>query len=101
MFKELSGRVYDVFVSFNYNSGVRLPAEYSVQLLWLIYFYMEFVDAIREGDGGRVLKRWKYRLPIFSGSGNRIMFTMLQISFCSISIHYPMAISATAMEPFC
>ena len=34
-------------------------------------FYMEFVDAIREGDGGRVLRCWKYMAVMFSNSGNR------------------------------
>lgn len=31
---------------------------------------MEFADSIREGDGGHVLRCWKYMLPIFSASGN-------------------------------
>ena len=31
---------------------------------------MEFADAIREGDGRRVLRCWKYMVPIFSASGN-------------------------------
>ncbi len=29
---------------------------------------MEFKDAIREGDGERVLRCWKYMIPIFSAS---------------------------------
>ena len=37
--------------------------EYSVQLLRMCCLYMEFADAIREGDGGRVLRCWKYMLP--------------------------------------
>ena len=32
---------------------------------------MQFSDAIREGDGVRVLRCWKYMLPIFSASGNK------------------------------
>ena len=46
---------------FNFNTNVRLPTEgddgvceYSVQLLRMCCLYMEFADAIREGDGGRV-----------------------------------------------
>lgn len=31
-------------------------------------FYLEFCDAIREGDGHRVLRCWRYILPIFLGS---------------------------------
>ena len=30
---------------------------------------MEFSDAIREGDGERVLRCWRYLLPIFKASG--------------------------------
>ena len=56
---------------------MRLPTEgdcvceYSVQLLRMCCLYMEFADAIREGDGGRVLRCWKYMLPIFLASGNK------------------------------
>ena len=32
---------------------------------------MEFSDAIREGDGIRVLRCWKYMLPMFYTAGNR------------------------------
>ena len=44
---------------------------YSVQLLRMCCLYMEFADAIREGDGGHVLRCWKYMLPIFLASGNK------------------------------
>ena len=44
--------------------------EYSVQLLRMCCLYMEFADAIREGDGGRVLRCWKYMLPIFLAPQN-------------------------------
>lgn len=33
--------------------------------------YLEFQDAIREGDGARVLTCWKYFLPIFKASGRK------------------------------
>ena len=63
---------------FNFNTNVRLPTEgddglceYSVQLLLMCCLYMEFADAIREGDGGHVLLCWKYMLPIFLASGNK------------------------------
>ena len=45
--------------------------EYSKQLLGLGCFYMEFCDAIREGDGERVLRCWRYLLLIFKTSGRR------------------------------
>ena len=43
----------------------------TVQLLHLCCLYMEFADAIREGDGGHVLLCWKYMLPIFLASGSQ------------------------------
>ena len=69
--KELCGRVYDKFVCFNYNTAVLASPEgdkvyeYSVQRLHLACFYMEFADAIREGDGGTLLEIY------ISGSGNK------------------------------
>lgn len=44
------------------NDGV---SSYSIQLLRIGCLYMEFADAIREGDGDRVLRCWRYFLPIF------------------------------------
>ena len=73
---KLCGSVYDKFIHFSYNSSTGVATggdrvcEYTVQLLRLGCFFMEFADAIREGDGGRVLRCWKYMLPIFSASGN-------------------------------
>ena len=63
----LCKQIYDKFVAFKYNDSTAstsrsdLVVEYSVQLLRMGCFYMEFVDAIREGDGGRVLRCWKYK----------------------------------------
>ena len=70
--KQLCERVFDRFVAFSYNAPVTVVSggdrvfQYSVQLLRLGLFYQEFSDAIREGDGNRVLRCWKYMLPIFS-----------------------------------
>ena len=75
--KQLCERVSDRFVAFSYNAPVTVVSggdrvfQYSVQLLKLGLFYHEFADAIREGDGNRVLRCWKYMLPIFSASGSR------------------------------
>ena len=75
--KQLCERVFDRFVAFSYNAPVTVVSggdrvfQYSVQLLRLGLFYHEFADAIREGDGNRVLRCWKYMLPIFSASGSR------------------------------
>lgn len=45
--------------------------EYSRQLLSIGCLYLEFADAIREGDGLRVLRCWRYLLPIFKSSGRK------------------------------
>ena len=45
--------------------------EYGRQLLTLGCFYKEFDDAIKEGDGTRVHRCWKYLLPIFKSSGRK------------------------------
>lgn len=38
---------------------------YACEVLNLGLLYMEFCDAVKEGDGGRVLRVWKYLLLIF------------------------------------
>ena len=44
---------------------------YVKQILTLGCLFMEFRDAIREGDGGRVLRCYRYLLPIFQNSGRK------------------------------
>ena len=34
-------------------------------------FYLEFNDAIKDGDGIRILRCWRYILPMFVGSGRK------------------------------
>ena len=41
---------------------------YACEVLSLGLLYAEFQDAIREGDGLRVLRCWRYFLPIFRAS---------------------------------
>ena len=78
--KGLCRQIYDKFVSFQSKNADSSPeiantddgmCQYSVQLLRLGCFYLEFADAIREGDGERVLRCWKYLLPIFFTAGNK------------------------------
>lgn len=45
--------------------------EYAQDVLTMGLMYMEFVDAIREGDGGRILRCWQYLLLIFKATGRR------------------------------
>ena len=69
-------KLFDTFVGFTFNEPAVSSIKdtdgvhsYSKQLLRLSCFYLEFADAIREGDGERVLRCWRYLLPICLGSG--------------------------------
>ena len=44
---------------------------YGKNLLSIGLFYLEYSDAIREGDGIRVLRCWRYLLPMLIGSGRK------------------------------
>ena len=43
---------------------------YAKDTLTLRLLLMEFTDAVREGDGERILKCWKFLLPLFKSSGH-------------------------------
>ena len=43
--------------------------DYSSPFLSIGCFYLEFKDAIREGEGRRVLRYWRYLLPVFHFAG--------------------------------
>ena len=70
---EICQQVVDTFVDFSFgqtncNNDTDKVEEYGKQLLGIGCFYLEFADAICEGDGNRVLRCWRYLLPIFLGS---------------------------------
>ena len=44
---------------------------YACETLSLGLLYIEFKDAIREGDGNRVMRVWKYFLLLFKASGRK------------------------------
>lgn len=71
----MAKQVVDKFVFFGYNKPKRSASDkvfqYNTQLLSLGLFYIEYCDAIKEGDGNRVLRCWKYLLPIFLSSGRK------------------------------
>ena len=56
------------FTSSNCNDATDKVKHYGKQLLAIGCLYLEFSDAIREGDGQRVLRCWRYLLPLFLGS---------------------------------
>ena len=43
---------------------------YAIEILSLGCFYLEYSDAIKEGDGKRILRCWRYLLSIFYSSGH-------------------------------
>ena len=45
--------------------------QYAREVLSLGLLILEFKDAVREGDGDRVLLVWKYFLPLFKASGRK------------------------------
>ena len=62
------------FANFQFNNASEYATTdgvllYANRLLSLGSFYLEFSDAIREGDGDRVLRCWRYMLPMFQSSG--------------------------------
>ena len=65
------------FVTFKFNDSPGMGQEddeveqYARQILSLGSFYLEYCDAISEGDGNRNLCCWRYLLPIFRGSGRK------------------------------
>ena len=56
---------------------------YAKRLLSLGCFYLEYSDAIREGDGDRVLQCWRYLLPMFVISRRK---TMQRVCTCCYSM---------------
>lgn len=54
--------------------------QYSTQLLTIGCMYLEFRDAIKEGDGIRVLRCYRYLLPMFISSG-RTNYAMESLNF--------------------
>ena len=69
----VSKHIVDEFVSCYYLRKCKATSDkvflYNMHLLSIGLFYVEYCDAIKEGDGNRVLRCWKYLLPIFKSSG--------------------------------
>ena len=73
---------------------------YAIELVTLGLLYVEFTDAIKEGDGGRIHRCWKFMFPLFRASGrtNYTMeaFTMLYSHFSFV----PSCSKAASMVSF-
>lgn len=64
----------------------------------LVYGYMEFADAIKEGDRQRVLRCWQYFILVFRASTSSTMLASLSISSISIFLHYPLGCLISYLE---
>ena len=65
---------------------------YAKNLLSLGLFYMEFVDSIKEGNGSRVLRCWKYLLPVFKSSQRKnhsieVLHFLYEYTFLASPMH--------------
>ena len=69
LLRQLTGSVIASFTDLKYhhdgNASTDAVFEHSRQLLSIGLFYMYFRDAIKEGDGNRVVRCWRYMLPMF------------------------------------
>ena len=67
--------VVDKFVSFQFHNKPAPESDqvyaYATQIISIGCFYLELSDAIREGDGERVITCWRYLLPTFRSSGRK------------------------------
>ena len=72
--QRISSRVVDRFVNFSFSKETMMSNtedgvySYGCELLSLGLFFLEYSDAIHEGDGNRVLRCWRYLLLIFIAS---------------------------------
>ena len=76
--ERVTNAIVDSFVFLDYKTSPNATSNtndgvysYATNLLTLGCFYMEFRDAIKEGDGLRVLRCYRYMLPMFVSSGRR------------------------------
>lgn len=74
--KDISQQITDKFVDFSFATEDDITSadkvfQYAKQVLSVGLFYIEFSDAIWEGDGENVLRCWRYMVPIFLGAAHK------------------------------
>ena len=71
----VSEKIVNEFISFSYHSECEKSKDkvflYNTQLMSIGLFFVEYSDAIKEGDGSRVLRCWRYLVPIYKSSGRK------------------------------
>lgn len=69
----ITKKIVESCIHFQFHADINKSRDnvykYGTQLLSLGCFYLEYSDAIHEGDGDRVLHCWQYLQPIFKSSG--------------------------------
>lgn len=87
---EVCSKIVDNFINFSYHKVPSVSEDriftYATEIISTGCFYLEFADAIREGDGNRILRCWRYLLPIFKFSNrtnyaNEVLNMLLQHHF--------------------
>lgn len=96
MITSLCDEVVDKFIEFRFHKQPQQCAdhvfEYAREIISLGCFYLEFSDAIREGDGKRVLRCWRYLLPLYWNScrtnyANEVLLMLYQHDFALSPMH--------------
>ena len=73
--------VVDTFISFEFRTSASSPNLDKV----FGCFYLEYCDAICEGDGNRLLRCWKYMLPAFRSSRRKNYAVECLNMLCQVS----------------
>ena len=72
---KVSKMVLNKFCDFSFNSHQKstgdLIHDYAKNFLSIGLFYLNYKDAIKEGDGCRVMDCWRYLLPLFHNAGRK------------------------------
>ena len=65
-------KIINDYINLSYNGKIETSSDevfnYSSNLLKICLLYAQFKDAIKEGDGKRILQCWRYLLPVFHNS---------------------------------
>ena len=74
--EEIGLKIVNAYVDFSYSSQPKPQCidgvhTYAKTVLSLGLFYWEYSDSIREGNGERLLRCWRYMLPIFVNNSRR------------------------------
>ena len=76
----IPSQIIDRYLDVAYNSSLREKQPYSEsdkvlgyvqQLLSLGSMYLEFADAVKEGDGKRIIRCWRYLMVIFRAANRK------------------------------